>query len=157
MCRLQVRLPMCWVRPTGFPFLLIKSGFDINRRFPDSDSCLEFLFRLRCADRVCPQCGRKNSFYRQRRKRSFMCSCGRHQIYPMAGTVFENSSLPLLSWFRVIHAAWQDDGLTGKEIQRILTVTYPTAWRMRKKLLPLLNTFRTNAKCQNFEAFLSFC
>ena len=68
-------------------------------------------------------------------RRAWACSaCGDH-VYPTAGTIFEDTRTPLQSWFYAIYLfVTTRNGVSGKETQRALGVTYKTAWRMGHKI-----------------------
>ena len=68
-------------------------------------------------------------------RRAFACSaCGDH-VYPTAGTIFEDTRTPLQLWFYAIYLfVTIRHGVSGKELQRQLGVTYKTAWRMGHKI-----------------------
>lgn len=103
-----------------------------NRRFPDDDSCLNHLMRVRFGERLtCFKCQKQATYYRVKGRRSFVCEhCG-YQVYPTAGTPFESTRTPLRDWFFVMFLFTKSrDGVAAKEVQRQLGVTYKTAWRM---------------------------
>ena len=53
----------------------------------------------------------------------------------MAGTPFARSSTPLQKWFYAMYLfTTSRHGVSGKELQRQLGVTYKTAWRMGHKI-----------------------
>lgn len=101
-------------------------------RFPDEAACLEHLKNVRYGERhQCTKCGKVAKYYRVKARRSYECEhCG-HQIYPTAGTPFENTRTPLQDWFWVMFMfCTTRNGVAAKEVQRQLGVTYKTAWRM---------------------------
>ena len=103
-----------------------------NRRFPDDDSCLTHLMRVRFGERLtCFKCQKKATYYRVKERRCFTCEhCG-YQVYPTAGTPFESTRTPLRDWFFVMFLfTTSRNGVAAKEVQRQLGVTYKTAWRM---------------------------
>jgi hypothetical protein len=52
-------------------------------------------------------------------------------VYPCAGTIFQDSRTPLRLWFYAIYLfVATRHGVSGKELERSLGVTYKTAWRM---------------------------
>src|SRR2546427_2410681 len=60
-------------------------------------------------------------------------------IYPCAGTIFEHSPTPLTDWFYAIYLMTATrNGVSGKELQRQLGVTYKCAWRMGHQLRDLM-------------------
>ncbi len=103
-----------------------------NKRFPDDDSCLDHLMRVRFGERLtCFKCQKQATYYRVKGRRSFVCEhCG-YQVYPTAGTPFESTRTPLRDWFFVMFLfTTSRNGIAAKEVQRQLGVTYKTAWRM---------------------------
>ncbi len=104
---------------------------DFFRRFPDDDACLEHLFRIKFGDEpACPKCGEVGAFHRLRKVPAYTCNCG-HHIHPMTGTPFEHSRTSLQKWFYAMYLfTTSRHGVPAKELQRQLSVTYKTAWRM---------------------------
>src|SRR3990170_8333210 len=99
--------------------------------FPDDDACLAHLFETRYGkEPVCPKCGQIGTFHKLKKLPAYTCNCG-HHIHPMAGTPFERSRTSLKTWFYVMFLFCATrNGLSAKEIQRQIGVTYKTAWRM---------------------------
>jgi len=99
--------------------------------FPDDDACLAHLFETRYGkEPVCPKCGQVDTFHKLKKLPAYTCNCG-HHIHPMAGTPFMRSRTPLKTWFYVMFLFCATrNGLSAKEIQRQIGVTYKTAWRM---------------------------
>jgi len=114
---------------------------DFMKKFPSDDACLEHVFQLRYGGlEACPKCaviGAK--FYRMKKRRCYACGqCGGH-IYPLAGTPMHESTTNLTSWFFAIYLfASSKNGVSAKELQRQLGVTYKTAWRMGHKIRELM-------------------
>lgn len=107
---------------------------EFNKRFPDEDTCLSHLMRVRYGERLtCFKCQKEATYYRVKKRRSFECEhCG-YQVYPTAGTPFESTRTPLRDWFYVMYLFCASrNGVAAKEVQRQLGVTYKTAWRMCK-------------------------
>ena len=58
----------------------------------------------------------------------------------MKGTIFEGSSTSLRLWFRAMYLmASTRCGISAKQLEREIGVTYPTAWRMFKQIRSLLD------------------
>jgi transposase len=109
----------------------------MRSEFPDDDVCLQTLFNNRYGDlKACPKCGvRKPTFYRVKGRMSFVCKDCRHQIYPLVGTIFEKTTTPLTDWFHAIYLfSVSKNGVSAKEIERQVGVSYKTAHRMAKKI-----------------------
>ena len=108
-------------------------------RFPDDDACLDYLWRTRYATEDgshahCPQCGEVREFKhyngKQQRQAWTCIACG-HYLYPTAGTIFHKSSTALHLWFYAMYImASTRCGVSAKQLERELGVTYKTAWRM---------------------------
>lgn len=109
-------------------------------RFPDDDACLNHVMDVRYGTRhVCRKCGVESTFHKLANRRAFSCShCGDH-VYPCAGTIFEDSRTSLQSWFYAIYLfVVTRHGVSGKELERALGVTYKTAWRMGQQIRKLM-------------------
>ncbi|MBI2853469.1 MAG: IS1595 family transposase [Chloroflexi bacterium] len=114
---------------------------DFNRQFPDEDTCLEFLKKARWPKGVtCPKCRKITKFYRIANRKVYSCEfCGAH-VSPTAGTIFHKSDTPLRSWFHAIFLmASTKTGISAKQLQRELGVTYKTAWRIFKEVRKLMS------------------
>lgn len=97
---------------------------DFQRDFPDDDACLDYIFKKRCPD--------LKGYYRLKTRKAYVNKAG-HQIYPLVGTIFEKSSTSLWKWFFAIFLfSASKNGVSGKELQRELKVTYKTGWRMAR-------------------------
>jgi transposase len=104
---------------------------DLKRDFPTDDSCLDFIFEnLHSWD--C-SCGGKYS--RISNRKQYQCSKCRYQIAPTAGTIFHKSATPLTDWFYALFIfSNAKSGISAKELERQLGVTYKCAWRMLKQI-----------------------
>ena len=102
--------------------------------FPDDDSCLEHLMRTRYGDRhECQSCGKSAHYYRIKKRAQYACEYCGFQVAPKAGTPFEKSRTSLHSWFFAMFLFCASrNGVSAKELERQLGVTYKTAWRMAR-------------------------
>lgn len=115
---------------------------DMRAQFPDDDTCLQMIFDSRYGElKACPKCGVVNAkYYRVTNRMSYVCRECRHQIYPLVGTIFEKTTTPLTDWFHAIYLfSVSKNGVSAKEIERQVGVSYKTAHRMAK-LIRLLMT-----------------
>jgi transposase-like protein len=102
------------------------------KKFPTDDVCLEHLMMLRFGNPLCcPKCGVEGQFAKLKKHPAYACpTCG-HHIHPMQGTPFERSHTPLTKWFYAMYLfTTTRNGVSAKELQRQLGVTYKTAWRI---------------------------
>ena len=110
-------------------------------QFTTDDACLEFLKDSRWPDGIhCETCQQVTKHHKVTSRRSYSCDrCG-HHVHPTAGTIFHKSSTPLTSWFYAMYIiAATRCGISAKQLQRELGVTYKTAWRMFKEIRKLMD------------------
>lgn len=124
------------------------SRTDFHRQFMTDAVCLRYLFDLRWENHTCPSCGRVGAYHRHGTKRCFTCNCGQHQIFPQKGTLLEGSPIAPRKWFFAMFLVWESSGrVTAKELERQLRLTYPTVWRMKK---------RVGVRADDAESFTAF-
>jgi transposase-like protein len=113
---------------------------DFNRNYPDEDTCLERLRKRHYPDgSACEKCLRETKYHRDAGRRSYSCQFCGHHVHPTAGTIFHKSTTPLRLWFHAIHLMAQTRcGISAKQLERTLGVTYKTAWRMFNKIRSML-------------------
>lgn len=102
------------------------------KQFPTDEACLDHVMETRYGmGGECPKCERKTKFSRVSSQRAYACQwCGWH-TYPCAGTPFQDSRTSLQLWFYAIYLFTQSrHGVSAKELERQLGVTYKCAWRM---------------------------
>ena len=112
-----------------------------NDRFPDDAACLEEVKQLRFGDTLtCPKCAKDNKFYRVKGRSAYACSFCGHHIYPLKDSIFDHSSTELRLWFYAIYLMAQTRaGISAKQLERELGVTYKTAWRMFNHIRQLMS------------------
>lgn len=114
---------------------------DFDRQFPNDDVCLEFLKDARWPNGIsCDTCGRVTKHHRIMARKVYSCDhCGTH-VSPTAGTIFHKSRTPLKSWFHAMFLmASTRTGISAKQLEREIGVTYKTAWRMFKEIRKLMD------------------
>ena len=98
--------------------------------FGSTDKCRDYLEALRWPDGVeCPGCGSK-SVSRLVKRKQFDCNSCRKRFSVLAGTVLQDSKLPLWKWFAAVHLMCESKkGISALQVQRMLGVkSYETAW-----------------------------
>lgn len=111
------------------------SLMEFMRDYPDDAACLDFLWRQRFShdghSAVCEKCREIRRFHRVKSRPSYSCDhCG-HHMHPTANTIFHKSSTSLQLWFYAIYLMTSTRcGISAKQLERELGVTYKTAWRM---------------------------
>ena len=108
---------------------------ELERRFSSEQTCREYLFILRWPEGfICPRCSGKTAWPTSRNL--WKCgNCG-YQVSVTAGTIFQDSHLPLTMWFRAIwYITSQKNGMSAQGLQRVLGLgSYETAWVLLHKL-----------------------
>jgi transposase-like protein len=109
-------------------------------RFKDENTARKHLESIRWPDGpVCPHCGgtERNSPLNGEAHRPGLIFCGdcRTQFTVTVGTVFEDSKIPLHKWVLATHLLCASKkGMSSKQLERMLGVTYKTAWFMSHRI-----------------------
>lgn len=113
---------------------------EFMRLFPDNDACLEYLKGRFYPDGTeCPKCARASRYHRIRGRSAYSCQFCGHHVYPTAGTIFHKSTTSLHLWFWAIYLLSSTRcGISAKQLEREIGVTYKTAHRMFKQIRTLL-------------------
>jgi len=119
------------------------------QRFPSDEACLQHIMDVRYGMRhTCGKCGVIDAtFHKLANRKAFACAhCG-DNLYPCAGTIFQDSKTPLQLWFYAIYLfVVTRHGVSGKELERQLGVTYKTAYRMGMQIRKLAGKADLHAK-----------
>jgi transposase-like protein len=101
-------------------------------RFPDDESIIFHYLTIRYPNGVtCNHCGSVKVYQERARLKVFSCNDCKSTFSPFKDTIFEKSSTDLRKWFFAIHLFLNaKKGISGKQLERELGVTYKTAWRM---------------------------
>lgn len=101
-------------------------------QFPNDQACLDHIMDVRYGDKSkCPKCEKETKWSKVTSQRAYACQWCGHHTYPCVGTPFEKSRTSLQLWFYAIYLFTKTrSGVSAKELQRQLGVTYKCAWRM---------------------------
>ncbi len=115
---------------------------NFRQDYPTDNTCLEKIFSIKYANiTTCPKCNQPTTFRRVQTRTCYQCVKCYYQIHPLKGTIFEKTTTPLTLWFYAMYLFSQSkNGLSAKELERQLGVTYKTAFRMLHKVRSLLET-----------------
>ena len=126
-------------KPSSVVALSVREFF---ARFPDEQACLDHIMAVRFGGTTmdCPACGSVGvEFHKLRDRRVYACPACLHQIAPTANTILHDTRTPLVSWFYAMYLfATTRHGVSGKELQRQLGVTYKTAYRIGMQIRKLM-------------------
>ncbi len=121
---------------------------DINNVFDTDEKCRELLVRLRWPNGVeCPRCHMK-AVELATTKQLFYCKDCDYQFTVTAGTIFNDSHLPLTTWFTAaLLLVEARKGFSANQMKRTIGVSYKTAWylchriraAMKETDLPMLD------------------
>ena len=104
--------------------------------FPTEDRCRIYLANNRWGKNVvCPRCGNPEAKPHNTMPHYWQCySCAPdgYRFSVLVGTIFENTNMPLRTWFRVIHITLiSKKGVSALQVHRTIgTGSYRTAWYM---------------------------
>lgn len=113
-----------------------KNAGDFSARFQTNEDCRRYLISVRWPDGYeCPVCHAKSKGWRMSDGR-IRCAACRACHSSTAGTVFQGSHIPLLTWFRVMwHLCLPKNGASALGFQRSQGLgSYRTAWLCLHKL-----------------------
>jgi len=113
---------------------------DFLKRYPNDDAVLNEMFdRVYNGLGVCPACEAETKWHRVRGRKCYACQHCSHQLFPLAKTPMKDTKLPLTHWFfAMLLFSNSKNGVSAKELQRQLGVSYPTAFRIAKTLRALM-------------------
>ena len=115
----------------GYP----KTVIEFEKYFSSEQACRDYLCKIRWPEGfICPRCG-KQKFWITKRGLYFCNHCS-FQVSVTAGTIFQDSRIPLRLWFEAIwHVVSQKQGANAKGLQRVLGLSrYETTWTMLHRL-----------------------
>jgi transposase-like protein len=114
--------------------------------FPDETACRTYLTMRRWTDGPrCPRCG-NTKVYECGPTRPFHWQCMKcgprprtpYRFSVLVGTVFENTNIPLVTWFKVLYTMLQSKkGISSRQLRRMFfgeTSSLHTAWYIGHRL-----------------------
>lgn len=112
----------------------ITSLVEARKQFASQESCEKYMATMRWPNGVtCPRCGSKTVTYMESRHQ-WQCEC-RYQFSVTSGTVFHKTHIDLPRWLMAVWLVCHSPkGISSKQIQRELGVTYKTAWYMTRRI-----------------------
>ena len=122
----------------------INSLMALLDKFPDEQSCIDFLAEERWPDGIsCPYCNEERCT--KRTDGRWRCNACKANFSVRVGTIFEASRLPLRKWFA---AMWlyssSRKGISSCQLVREIGVTQKTAWFMLARLRDVSHAMNAN-------------
>jgi len=115
-------------------------------QFQDADKAREYLeAQVWPHGRVCPHCGAIGEHYvlqgASNRPGLYKCADCREPFTVTVGTVFERSKIGLHLWLQAVYLmSASKKGISAKQLERMLGVTYKTAWFMAHRIREAMKT-----------------
>lgn len=112
-----------------------KTMTEFEQRFQKDEACREYLYQMRWPDGfICPRCSHQK--YWKMKSGLYRCNHCKYHLSVTAGTIFQDSRIPLRLWFRAIwQVVSQKHGISALGLQRILGLSrYRTTWILLHKL-----------------------
>jgi transposase-like protein len=106
------------------------------KKYPTEKAIIDYFIKIRYPEGVrCNHCGSDKVYHRGKEYKVFDCNgCGR-SFSVFKNTIFEHTSTDLQKWFFAIHLFLNaKKGISAKQLQREIGVTYKTAWRMLRQI-----------------------
>ena len=118
------------------------SIFEILEKFSTEQACIAHFEKIRWPEGpACPKCGKKRVFKYETAGKTgkdrylYQCVDCLYQFSVTVGTIFHDSHMSLTRWFLAIYLICSNKkGISAKELQRQLSVTYKTAWYMAHRI-----------------------
>jgi len=114
---------------------------DLQKRFSTQRKCEDFLRSKRWPNGpTCPRCGEAHPYW-IRTRRIWRCKACSYEFSVTTGTIFHRSRTPLQKWYVAIWLmVTSKKGISAKQLERSLGVTYKTAWRMAMQIRKAMRT-----------------
>lgn len=119
---------------------------DINlinliEKYQNEDDSRAYLEGLRWPDGItCPHCGSK-SISRVQKYHALDCNSCRCRFSVTAGTIFQDTHLPLWKWFTAMYLMMESKkGISANQMKRTLNVSYKTAWYLCHRIRAAMMT-----------------
>jgi len=115
------------------------SLFEFFQNYGTEAQCEEALLKWRWPSGFrCHECGCVHYCMIKTRK-LYQCNACHHQTSLISGTIFEQTKLPLTTWFLAIHLITQSKtGMSALALKRQIGVSYNTAWSLKHKIMQVM-------------------
>ncbi|WP_462240665.1 IS1595 family transposase [Ferruginibacter sp.] len=112
------------------------SLFELLEYFNNEQICLAYLAEQRWQGEVeCHFCKHTNVYELKGKTKRYKCAACRQQFNAKAGTIFEDSKIPLRKWYAAIYLILSHrKGISSYQLARDLKLTQKTAWFMGHRI-----------------------
>jgi transposase-like protein len=114
---------------------------DVLERFATDEKCRELLERLRWPNGPeCPRCKTQKVVRLSTNAKLLWCSECQYQFSVTAGTILNDSHLPLTKWFlTTLLLCEARKGMSANQIKRTVGMSYKTAWYLCHRIRAAMN------------------
>lgn len=111
------------------------SLIEFSKKYASEEICVSDLWERRNKDGFsCSKCGSQEG-YKSKTRKIWVCKKCNYQTSILINTVFENSKLSIEKWYWATFLMISSKaGISAKELQFQLGVTYKTAWYVNRRL-----------------------
>ena len=111
------------------------SIIEFNDKYGTEEKCREHLFNTRFAKGfICPKCGHTHGI-RIKSRNLMQCSKCKYQLSATSRTIMDKTKTEIRKWYYAIYLVTVSKrGISAKELQRQISVTYKTAWYILKRI-----------------------
>lgn len=104
--------------------------------FPTSESCIEHILKCRLKTQNCPKCNRPAIFVKIKSANRYIPKCCYDQaIYPLRGTIFAGTRIPLDTWFRtILYFTNTSSGISPDFVHRQFGISQKASVRMCQRI-----------------------
>jgi hypothetical protein len=122
-----------------------------NALYGTEEQCISVVFKMRFPQGfICEECGHSDGYRELKNGRVMVCNHCYHRTFLTAGTIFQDSKLPLTKWFLAIHLLTKDkQGISALQLKRELGVHYETAWQIKQKLMVVMEERNQEKKLES--------
>ena len=120
------------------------SIFDIFNEYPTLQSQIDFFFHFKWPNGyICPKCGSRNYTFLSNRG-EFECTHCHHQDFVTAGTILQDTKLPLQKWIFMLYLVCDSKtGISAAELGRKVGIGYTSA-RLNPRKIRFAMTLRNH-------------
>ncbi len=127
---------------------------EFKKRFPTEKDAIIYYIKLRYNDNVkCNHCQSVKVYQRANNPKFFDCNSCHNSFSIFKNTIFEKTTTDLRKWMYAVHMYLTTEKFSALRLQKEITVTYKTAWRMLKQIKMQLidNHSKESFQKENFE------
>jgi ribosomal protein L37AE/L43A/transposase-like protein len=118
---------------------------EFTDKYGTEEQCREHLFEKRFnTGFICPKCNHTKGV-KVTTRLLMQCSKCHYQLSATSGTVMNNTKAPIRKWYLAIYLLTSSKrGMSSKELQRQIKVTYKTAWYINKRIREAMTEAESN-------------